>query len=488
VGCDLAEVELAEIAADLLQRACLKEHCRQRTGLGSHQCQQQSLILYADHSELPSAVHSISVLCSARRADNFPESTLLVGDSIAVSSHSGLFVIRPDLRHRHYSFLVTAPENFPHSNGISVLLHAAQLLQSSGLNVSIVPADSSHPRFTRLPYPFDDLPISWRAIPGSCAILGDTLTPERLLEVRENASQICHYTMAPLGLFRGEGCWGNRVVLLPGERQAVYSPMISAQIPTFYLQSRFPELEPWIEAALSPSRCLTSANKPRRLRASIYAGKGYLRPLPHALRSRINRSQSRLITRFEPSTKQALYELLSQTDFLVCFDPLTSLAHEAILMGIPVFIPIGWDETGVKHSFPVRLDGVVWNDVDQFLNILDHGYDHQAIVRSYRSALARNAQSLADLLSFGFTDSSPQPSAAELNAYWDSRQEFFASLNLPSPPSAWAPIEAALPASTISEHFKMFIVAFCMSMAAWSRKLSSVSRSLTQRLRRLRPH
>jgi hypothetical protein len=397
-------------------------------------------------------------------------------------------LMHPELRHKRYSFLVIAPENFAHSNGISVLLYAAQLLRSDGLNVSIVPADSSNPRFQRLPYPFDDLPISWEVIPGSCAILGDTLTPERLLEVRQSASQICHFTMAPFGLFRGEGTWGNRVVLLPGERQAVYSPMISTRLPSFYLQSRFPELEPWIEAAQSPSRCFTSANKPRRLRASVYAGKGYLRPLPHALRSRINRSQSRLITRFEPSTKQALYELLSQTDFLVCFDPLTSLAHEAILMGIPVFIPIGWDETGVKDSFPVRLDGAAWNDVGQFLDILDHGYDHQAVVESYRAALARNAQSLADLLSFGFTDSSPQPPAAVLNAYWDSRQEFFASLNLPSPPSAWAPIEAALPASTFSEHCKVVIVAFCMSMAAWSRKLSSFSRSLTKRLRRLRPH
>lgn len=92
---------------------------------------------------------------------------------------------------------------------------------------------------------------------------------------------------------------------------------------------------------------------------------------------------------------------------------------------------------------------------------------------------------LVDLWTYIFI---PQPSAAELHAYWESSQEFFACLNLPSLPSAWAPIEEALPDSIFSERCKVVIVAFCMNMAAWSRKLFSVPRSLTQRLRRLRPH
>jgi hypothetical protein len=397
-------------------------------------------------------------------------------------------VIQNSLRQKHYSILVNSPENFAHSNGISVLLHAAQLLRSLGLSVSIVPADSRTPRFTHLPYPYNDLPISWDIFPGSCALLGDTLTAERLQEARQCAAQICHYTLAPSGLFQGEGTWGNRVVLFPGERQAVYSPMISTRLPSFYLQSHFSELEPWIQAALSSPRRLLSANKPRRLRASVYAGKGYLRPVPHALRKRINRSESRLITRLEPSTKQALYQLLSETDFLVCFDPISSLAHEAILMGVPVFIPVGWDEPGAKDSFPVRTDGIVWDNVCQFLSILDHGYDHSAVVRSYLAAQERNAQSLVDLITFGFADSSPQSSAVELNGYWDSRQEFFASLNLPSPPGAWSPIEAALPASTVSERLKMLLVTFLRRVGPLARKLSARSRSITKRIHRFRPH
>ena len=46
---DVAEVESAEIAAELVQRACLKErYCRPR-GFGSHQSHQQPLILHADN-------------------------------------------------------------------------------------------------------------------------------------------------------------------------------------------------------------------------------------------------------------------------------------------------------------------------------------------------------------------------------------------------------------------------------------------------------
>ena len=45
----MAEVESAEIAAELVQRACLKErYCRPR-GFGSRQSHQQPLILHADN-------------------------------------------------------------------------------------------------------------------------------------------------------------------------------------------------------------------------------------------------------------------------------------------------------------------------------------------------------------------------------------------------------------------------------------------------------
>jgi transposase InsO family protein len=49
VAWTVAEVESAEIAADLVSRACLKErYCRPR-GFGSRQSHQQPLILHADN-------------------------------------------------------------------------------------------------------------------------------------------------------------------------------------------------------------------------------------------------------------------------------------------------------------------------------------------------------------------------------------------------------------------------------------------------------
>ena len=49
VAWDVAEVESAQIAADLVQRACLKERYYRPSGFGSRQCQQQPLILHADN-------------------------------------------------------------------------------------------------------------------------------------------------------------------------------------------------------------------------------------------------------------------------------------------------------------------------------------------------------------------------------------------------------------------------------------------------------
>jgi transposase InsO family protein len=49
VAWDVAEVESAEIAADLVQRACLKERYRRPSGFGSQQSHQAPLILHADN-------------------------------------------------------------------------------------------------------------------------------------------------------------------------------------------------------------------------------------------------------------------------------------------------------------------------------------------------------------------------------------------------------------------------------------------------------
>jgi transposase InsO family protein len=73
VAWDVAEVESAEIAAELVQRACLKErYCRPR-GFGSRQSHQQPLILHSDNGNamraatLESRLDELGVLRSFSR-------------------------------------------------------------------------------------------------------------------------------------------------------------------------------------------------------------------------------------------------------------------------------------------------------------------------------------------------------------------------------------------------------------------------------------
>lgn len=385
------------------------------------------------------------------------------------------------LRFRHYSILISTPEHFAFSNGISVLLNAALNLQSLGLQVDIVPAHTTTPTYTRLPEPYADLPICWEIRPGCSAILSDTVSQVRLQEVRARAGQICHYTMAPNGLFGSEGMWANRIWLESGESQAVYSPQISTQLPTFYLQSHFADLEPWIELACRQPR----QQAPHHLRACLYPGKGHLRRAPRELCNRIKRSRCTLITRYHPANKPDLYHELANSDLLICYDPITSLAYEASLLGIPVFIPIRWDESHFKPSFPVRLDGIVWGDMAAFLDILDHGFDHQSVLNSYRTALANNTQTLVDLLHFAFSNDGITPDADRINLYWDSRQAYFSSLQLPSFANRWT-LKEALPATTPIEGLNDLLETFHEYLSQVGHHLSCRWRSIMRRIAVLR--
>ena len=366
-------------------------------------------------------------------------------------------VIPPGLRQWRFAFVVVAPQNFGHSNGIRVLLDAAVAAQSLGLDVCIVPVEEGSHLYRSLPSPYASLPISWEIPRGCCTLLGDTLTDKRLSDVRSRADRICHYSLAPNGLFQCEGLFGNRVFLQEGERQAVYSPQISTKFPFFYLQSKFDELEPWIQSTRKTTRPFRKHAQGRTLKACIYPGKGHIKELPIELRQRIFRPGSQLLTRCYPTSKRELYRYLSEADLLVSFDPLSSLSYEASLLGIPSFILTKWDEPHFRDHFPVRLDGVIWHDLQAFLRLLDNGFDHEAVLSSYRDAITRNPQVIVDLLSYASGLQQPQHfSAADLNSYWQSRQPFFAQLNLPSPPEAWGPLSVALPPLTPLDRLQDF--------------------------------
>lgn len=356
------------------------------------------------------------------------------------------------LRNNTFAFLVPAPHTASNSNGIRVLIDAAQSVIDLGVKAVVVPSHDTVPAYHALPEPYHRVPISWEVPEGCCAIVSDTVLPELLNQVRARAKYVCHYTLAPWGLFRNCGAYSNYQTIASSERQAVYSPHVSMHLPFFYLQTQFQELEPWIVLSREWERTDRAKTRQRKLNVCIYAGKGRLYSLDtFGLRRRISRPKSSLILRWDPRrgmpfppTKPELYSLLASVDLLISYDPLSSLAHEAALIGTPCLVKAEWDEKGFIDSFPVRLDGISWNCEETALSLVDYGYDRAAVISSYREAVHVNAHQLMGLMAFACGQGDFGLTPHSINSYWRSRQPYFNSLRLPSEPNDWGPISKAL--------------------------------------------
>jgi hypothetical protein len=361
-------------------------------------------------------------------------------------------MIPHQLLEEHYAFFVPSPEAFFHSNGITVMLDAIQAAIGLGLQIVLVPSHDRCAWYTELPDPYQNIPVRWQ-VPEQCrAIVSDTILPDLLEEVRVKAKSICHYTLAPWGLFGDCGVFSNLQTIKSGERQAVYSPHVSTQLPFFYLQTQFDSLEAWIPWAQAKKLSRIQKHPNRSLRACIYHGKGYPARLDsEELRNRISRPHSHLITRWDPirghphpSTKGALYQLLANSDLLISFDPISSLAYEATLLGIPSLVKAPWDEQEFSSRLPVRFDGIAWDDELEMIRLIDQGFDHEAVLSSYRQAIDNNIEQLISLLSFATDAHGPELEPDEVNAYWSSRQKFFRSLSLPSSRDTWGGVGKVL--------------------------------------------
>lgn len=361
-------------------------------------------------------------------------------------------MIPDQLLEEHYAFFVPSPQSFYQSNGITVMLDAIQVAIKMGLQIVLVPSHDRSACYTKLPDPYQNIPVRWQVPEQCCAIVSDTILPDLLEEVRAKAKSICHYTLAPWGLFRDCGVFSNLQTIKPGERQAVYSPHVSTRLPFFYLQTQFLSLEAWIPRAQAIKLSRVQKRPNRKLIACIYPGKGYPSQLnSKELRNRISRPQSHLITRWDPirghphpSTKSALYQLLANSDLFISFDPISSLAYEATLLGIPSLVKAPWDEQEFSSRFPVRFDGIAWDDEPEMIRLIDHGFDHEAVLSAYRQAVADNIDQLISLLRFATDHHGPEMQSDEANAYWSSRQEFFRSLSLPSTRDTWGGVGKVL--------------------------------------------
>lgn len=384
-----------------------------------------------------------------------------------------------------FAFVVYYPDTFHHSNGVRVLLDMAQRTQSLGLRACVVPCyfeEAVQNPYDCLSPPYQDLEICWDVPLGCCAIICDSLQPHHLNRVRSRAHNICHYTLAPLGMFSRDGSSKNSVLIEANERQAVYSPAVSTQLPYFYWQTRYHELESFL--SLRSTSQTKSPSKTTSLLpvTCFYVGKGYPKELPSEIRSRINRYGAHLITRLNPSRKEDLYKLIGKSRMLICFDPLTSLAHEATLLGVPVFICSDWDEKNYLDLMPVKLSGLSLNNETRFLKILDCGFDQLEVIKSYWAAIEKNTFSLIGLLSFAALGPSLH-SSIKLNEYWASRKQFFQELDLPSPPSAWGPLTAVFPAQTPVEKVQDICMSLPLRISSTLKEIFRMPRKLLRYFR-----
>ena len=335
-------------------------------------------------------------------------------------------------RERQIVIAVASPENAGHSNGIRAFLEIALLAQQQGCEVAIFPSVAETASVCQLPEAYRSLSVIQSIPANACVIVGDSISDESLAYIRSLTPHLCHYSGAPYGLFTG--VYANPYRGLQGERHAVFSPMVSIQFPYFYVQPALLELEQLIASKPIERSHTVPKLRSKTLKICVYSGKGHLKPLPHRLRRLIRRSRSCLITRLQPATKAELYQVIADSDAMICFDPMTSLSYEASLLGRPCLVISGWDEPSFLDRFPVAIDGIVFEDIDRFLALIKNGFDHAAVLADYRRAKLENHASVAALIAFALGEEArytPTP-PADIRSYWLSRQPFLQMLGLPS--------------------------------------------------------
>lgn len=360
-----------------------------------------------------------------------------------------------DHRDRQIVIAVASPENAAHSNGIRTFLEIALLAQQQGYEVAIFPSIAEAASACQLPEAYRSLRVIQSIPANACVIVGDSISDERLAYIRSCTPRLCHYSGAPYGLFTG--VYANSYRGLQGERHAVYSPMVSTEFPYFYVQPALLELEQLITTRSIERSHTVPKIRSKTLKICIYSGKGYLRYLPRQLRRLIRLSRSCLITRLQPATKADLYQVIADSDAMICFDPMTSLPYEASLLGRPCLVMSGWDEPSFLDLFPVATDGIVFEDIDKFLSLIENGFDHTEVLAGYRRAKLENQASVSALIAFALGEDArgtPKP-PADIASYWLSRQPFLQMLGLPS--MQLPQLEMALYPYHFSDHGRRFL-------------------------------
>ena len=288
------------------------------------------------------------------------------------------------------------------SNGHACILTLALQLQAAGHSVHLLPFKPYtffRHYHRRLPPRFRQLAFIAEPVeaPSGLLLVPESAPRKLVKRLRPHYNTVLWWLLAPAGLLTD-----FRPDIRRGDRLVAFSEF------TLPRQSSYLFVHPPPEPLMKQSAAEHTPQPPRQLQVALYTGKGRLMPLPRSLHRHLLTYQVVLITRSFPAKKQGLVRLLSKSNGLISFDPMTNLSLEAAILGVPTFLPANPFPARCYRRFPVDLSPFVTDSPSTFISKLQNrGPVRKLSLESLRHATHRALDIVALLAS------DPEPLAAE---------------------------------------------------------------------------
>ena len=136
-----------------------------------------------------------------------------------------------------------------------------------------------------------------------------------------------------------------------------YSKLISRDMPNYFL----------LDSSIKDLLEIKNLKKTNHKKVILYFGK--IRASKKIISDKVNLlitlfDEIKIITRTEPYDKNELIAELSSSHLLICFDPLTSIIHESIILGTPCLLADDIFKSEYRN-FNIPLDGIYFeSDLD----------------------------------------------------------------------------------------------------------------------------
>ena len=232
------------------------------------------------------------------------------------------------------NYIFHIPNYVPNSNGIKSLWYAAYQF-SLHRSVKIIPFYAGEVFGHEIPQPYKEIIVSNYSMSEKDIVIYPDMVEGNPL----GAKKIARYLMAKPGILNGLNINKGDTDFL-----FAYSRAVDKTLPQ--LTILLPELE-----------FLKKFKKEKKEKTIIiYYGKCRVSLKDTRIKKiRKDFDNVKIITRIIPSDKNVLYEEISKASLLVSYDPLSSLAYEANLVGTPSVIldPVFRDEFNIfNHQLP----------------------------------------------------------------------------------------------------------------------------------------